>query len=48
MKKCILVGFGLVLFVSWGGSIAAILYVAKTTDYMDNLVTLHRAVILSF
>ena len=46
MKKRILIGFGLVLFVFLIGSIVAMLFLTKTMDRMDNLFALHQAEIM--
>jgi signal transduction histidine kinase len=46
MKKRILVGFSIVLFVFLCGGIAAIQYITKTTERMENLITLHQVEIL--
>lgn len=46
MKKRILLGFGLLLFIFLAGSIIAVLYITRTTDRMDRLVLLHQVEIL--
>lgn len=46
MNKKILIGLGLVLFTFLCGDIIAVLYITKTTDRMENLITLHQAEIL--
>jgi len=46
MKKRILLGFGLLLFIFLMGSVIAALYITKTTHRMDKLILLHQVEIL--
>jgi signal transduction histidine kinase len=46
MKKRILLGFGLLLFIFLMGSLIAALYITKTTHRMDKLILLHQVEIL--
>ena len=46
MKKRILLGFGLLLFIFLMGSVIAAMYITKTTHRMDKLILLHQVEIL--
>lgn len=46
MKKKILLGFGLLLFIFLGGSIIAVVHITEAAHRMDKLITLHRVEIL--
>jgi two-component system NtrC family sensor kinase len=46
MKKRILLGFGLLLFLFLMGSVIAAMYITKTTHRMDKLILLHQVEIL--
>jgi len=46
MKKRILLGFGLILFIFLIGSMIAALYITRTTHRMDTLILLHQVEIL--
>ena len=46
MKKRILIGFALILFIFLVGSIVAVLYITRTTDRMDRLIALHQVEIM--
>ncbi|HUI67009.1 MAG TPA: ATP-binding protein [Nitrospirota bacterium] len=46
MKKRILLGFSLLLFIFLMGSVIAALYITKTTHRMDTLILLHQVEIL--
>jgi signal transduction histidine kinase len=46
MKKRILIGFGLLLFIFLVGSLIAVVYITKTTQRMDRLILLHQVEIL--
>jgi signal transduction histidine kinase len=46
MKKRILLGFGLLLFIFLMGSVIATLYITKATHRMDKLILLHQVEIL--
>lgn len=46
MKKRIIIGFGLLLFIFLLGSAVAVLFITKTTERMDKLIALHQVEIL--
>ena len=46
MKKKILLGFGLLVFIFLMGSIIAVFHITKTTHKMDRLILLHQVEIL--
>jgi len=46
MKKRILIGFVLLLLIFLLGSVVAVVYITKTTERMDKLITLHQVEIM--